>query len=93
MSAPLHELLGLFRGDEDSVGYIHEGLVREICILYRPSSFDQLVQQLYPGVTAPELVELHADGVNVARAAWGWYEDEKKRMYQRSLRRSRRKAA
>lgn len=92
MSASLPSLLGLWRGDEDSIGYIHEGLAREICILFRPSSFDLLVQQLYPGADANVLQE-NADGVDVARAAFGWYEDEKKRMYQRSLRRSRRKAA
>jgi len=50
MSAPLQDLLGLWRGDEDSTGYVHEGLAREICRKCRPNSELELVNQLYPGV-------------------------------------------
>lgn len=45
----LPDLLGLWRGDEDSCGYIHEGLGREICKKLRPLSELELFQQLYPG--------------------------------------------
>ena len=83
----LPELLGLWRGDEDSIGYQHEGLAREICKQFRPSSLDQLVAQLYPGVDAANLPE---DGVDVAKAAFQWFEEEKKRRFQGSLRRGRR---
>ena len=46
----LSVLLGLWRGDEDSTGYVHEGLAREICRKLKPNSELELVNQLYPGV-------------------------------------------
>lgn len=48
--ASLQDLLGLWRGDEESCGFAHEGLAREICRKLKPLSELELFQQLYPGL-------------------------------------------
>jgi hypothetical protein len=50
----LQELLGLWRGDEDSYGYAQEGLAREICRKLRPETEVDLFRQLYPGLEPGE---------------------------------------
>jgi len=63
----LSALLGLWRGDEDSTGYVHEGLAREICRKLKPNSELELVNQLYPGV---DLDDVAGDARKMIAAAY-----------------------
>jgi hypothetical protein len=65
--APLPDLLGLWRGDEVSTGYVHEGLAREICRALKPPTELELFQQLYPGA---ELEDVDRDIRKLIYAAW-----------------------
>lgn len=82
----LPELLGLWRGGDGCPGYMHEGLAREICKQLKPNSFEVLAGNLYPGVP---LTDIPADGLEMAKRAYEWCNEEKERAYKRGLIRRR----
>lgn len=75
MTVKLHHLLGLWRGDEWSTGFIHEGLAREICRHLRPGCEEALLRQLWP----PEGLTADADARTIAITAYEKWRQEKPR--------------
>jgi hypothetical protein len=67
---PLQELLGLYRGDEDSAGYCQEGLVREICRKFKPLTELDLLQQLHPGCEPDDLSMFARKTISLAFRKW-----------------------
>ena len=53
----LEELVALFVGDEDSLGYAHAGLASAICERLAPRDFEQFRGVLYPDVATCALEE------------------------------------
>jgi hypothetical protein len=82
MSTALADLLGLWRGDEDCAGYIHEGLAREIARRMRPADFDVFLKNLYPDGDPSD------DGKDVAIKAWSWWVIERERDAKKAFRKS-----
>jgi hypothetical protein len=68
----LQALLGLYRGDEDSTGYSHEGLIREICRKLRPPPATELelLYQLHPGCEPDDLSVYARTTISKAFRKW-----------------------
>jgi hypothetical protein len=68
----LQELLGLYRGDDDSSGYLHEGLIREICRKMRPPPANdiELMNQLHPGCEPEDLSMFARTTISLAFRKW-----------------------
>lgn len=71
--ARLQELLGLWRGDEDSTGYETWHLAYAICQELRPATAEFLFANLWPSGKPDD-----EERLEVARGAFQWWEERKK---------------